>query len=99
MTVDKENNKKVMCLPKKTKDKDVAYQSQCLEGISRLICRAKQPQNTLWVLIDGMEWNNVKLPRQALPYPHLQTLQSHLRVCPSPAHPPALAKPGKEYGV
>lgn len=58
--VTKEKNKKVMFLPKKTKDKDVESKSQCVEGISRLICTAKHQQNMLRVLIDGVEWNDVK---------------------------------------
>lgn len=37
----------VMFLPKKTKDKDVESKSQCIEGISRLICTAKQQQHML----------------------------------------------------
>ncbi|XP_006839658.1 PREDICTED: phosphofurin acidic cluster sorting protein 2 [Chrysochloris asiatica] len=58
--VTKEKNKKVMFLPKKTKDKDVESKSQCIEGISRLICTAKHQQTMLRVLIDGVEWNDVK---------------------------------------
>ncbi|XP_063803409.1 phosphofurin acidic cluster sorting protein 2-like isoform X3 [Pseudophryne corroboree] len=58
--VTKEKNKKVMFLPKKTKDKDVESKCQCIEGISRLICTAKHQQNMLRVLIDGVEWNDVK---------------------------------------
>ncbi|KAM9202718.1 phosphofurin acidic cluster sorting protein 2 isoform 2-T2 [Dugong dugon] len=58
--VTKEKNKKVMFLPKKTRDKDVEAKSQCIEGISRLICTAKHQQNMLRVLIDGVEWNDVK---------------------------------------
>ncbi|KAF2974035.1 hypothetical protein EK904_011605 [Melospiza melodia maxima] len=50
----------VMFLPKKTKDKEVESKSQCIEGISRLICTAKHQQNMLRVLIDGVEWNDVK---------------------------------------
>ncbi|XP_011785349.1 PREDICTED: phosphofurin acidic cluster sorting protein 2-like [Colobus angolensis palliatus] len=45
--VTKEKNKKVMFLPKKAKDKDVESKSQCIEGISRLICTARQQQNML----------------------------------------------------
>lgn len=37
----------VMFLPKKTKDKDAESKSQCIEGISRLICTAKHQQNML----------------------------------------------------
>lgn len=37
----------VMFLPKKTKDKEVESKSQCIEGISRLICTAKHQQNML----------------------------------------------------
>ncbi|XP_030102539.1 phosphofurin acidic cluster sorting protein 2 isoform X10 [Mus musculus] len=69
--VTKEKNKKVMFLPKKTKDKEVESKSQCIEGISRLICTAKHQQNMLrgrqmvrWpsptVLIDGVECSDVK---------------------------------------
>ncbi|XP_062944903.1 phosphofurin acidic cluster sorting protein 2 isoform X2 [Cynocephalus volans] len=58
--VTKEKNKKVMFLPKKTKDKDVESKSQCIEGISRLICTAKHQQHMLRVLIDGVECSDVK---------------------------------------
>lgn len=37
----------VMFLPKKTKDKEIESKSQCIEGISRLICTAKHQQNML----------------------------------------------------
>lgn len=37
----------VMFLPKKAKDKDTEPKSQCIEGISRLICTAKHQQNML----------------------------------------------------
>ncbi|KAG9336745.1 hypothetical protein JZ751_003093 [Albula glossodonta] len=50
----------VMFLPKKTKDKEVESKSQVIEGISRLICTAKHQQTMLKVLIDGVEWNDVK---------------------------------------
>ncbi|XP_046902100.1 phosphofurin acidic cluster sorting protein 2 isoform X2 [Hypomesus transpacificus] len=56
----KEKNKKVMFLPKKTKDKEMESKSQVIDGISRLICTAKQQQTMLRVLIDGVEWNDVK---------------------------------------
>ncbi|XP_053700225.1 phosphofurin acidic cluster sorting protein 2 isoform X2 [Synchiropus splendidus] len=58
--VTKEKNKKVMFLPKKSKDKEVESKSQVIEGISRLICTAKHQQTMLRVLIDGIEWNDVK---------------------------------------
>ncbi|XP_078262346.1 phosphofurin acidic cluster sorting protein 2 isoform X2 [Rhinoraja longicauda] len=58
--VTKEKNKKVMFLPKKTKDKELESKSQVIEGISRLICTAKQQQTMLQVTIDGVEWNDVK---------------------------------------
>ncbi|XP_075879456.1 phosphofurin acidic cluster sorting protein 2 isoform X4 [Nelusetta ayraudi] len=58
--VTKEKNKKVMFLPKKSKDKEVESKSQVIEGISRLICTAKQQQTMLRVSIDGVEWNDVK---------------------------------------
>ncbi|XP_044298802.1 phosphofurin acidic cluster sorting protein 2 isoform X4 [Varanus komodoensis] len=58
--VTKEKNKKVMFLPKKARDKEFDSKSQCIEGINRLICTAKHQQNMLRVLIDGVEWNDVK---------------------------------------
>ncbi|XP_077393997.1 phosphofurin acidic cluster sorting protein 2 isoform X3 [Festucalex cinctus] len=58
--VTKEKNKKVMFLPKKSKDKEVESKSQVIEGISRLICTAKHQHNMLTVSIDGVEWNDVK---------------------------------------
>ncbi|XP_043554125.1 phosphofurin acidic cluster sorting protein 2 isoform X2 [Chiloscyllium punctatum] len=58
--VTKEKNKKVMFLPKKAKDKELESKSQVIEGISRLICTAKQQQTMLRVTIDGVEWNDVK---------------------------------------
>ncbi|XP_052428346.1 phosphofurin acidic cluster sorting protein 2 isoform X6 [Carassius gibelio] len=58
--VTKEKNKKVMFLPKKTKDKEAESKSQVIEGISRLICTAKHQQTMLKVMIDGVEWNDVK---------------------------------------
>ncbi|XP_051503306.1 phosphofurin acidic cluster sorting protein 2-like isoform X2 [Myxocyprinus asiaticus] len=58
--VTKEKNKKVIFLPKKTKDKEAESKSQVIEGISRLICTAKHQQTMLKVLIDGVEWNDVK---------------------------------------
>ncbi|XP_029317143.1 phosphofurin acidic cluster sorting protein 2 isoform X2 [Cottoperca gobio] len=58
--VTKEKNKKVMFLPKKSKDKEVESKSQVIEAISRLICTAKHQQTMLRVLIDGVEWNDVK---------------------------------------
>lgn len=49
----------VMFLPKKTKDKDLESKSQCIEGISRLICTAKHQQNMLrgehWELAPGAQ--------------------------------------------
>uniref|UniRef100_A0A8C5GKR3 Phosphofurin acidic cluster sorting protein 2-like n=1 Tax=Gouania willdenowi TaxID=441366 RepID=A0A8C5GKR3_GOUWI len=45
--VTKEKNKKVMFLPKKSKDKELESKSQVIEGISRLICTAKHQQNML----------------------------------------------------
>ncbi|XP_058242493.1 phosphofurin acidic cluster sorting protein 2 isoform X2 [Hemibagrus wyckioides] len=58
--VTKEKNKKVMFLPKKTKDKDVESKSQVIEGISRLICTAKHQQTMLKVSVDGVDWSDVK---------------------------------------
>nr|KAF6296549.1 hypothetical protein mMyoMyo1_014716 [Myotis myotis] len=54
--VTKERKKKA---PKKSTDEDVESQSQCIQGIGRLVCRAKHQQSMLPVVIDGVEWNDV----------------------------------------
>ncbi|EPQ09847.1 Phosphofurin acidic cluster sorting protein 2 [Myotis brandtii] len=54
--VTNEMKKKV---PKKTKNKDVESTSQCIEGIGHLVCKAKNQQKMLPVVIDGTEWNDV----------------------------------------
>ncbi|XP_069494836.1 phosphofurin acidic cluster sorting protein 2 isoform X2 [Ambystoma mexicanum] len=76
--VTKEKNKKVMFLPKKTKDKDIEPKSQCIEGISRLICTAKHQQNMLRVMIDGVEWNDVKFFQLAAQW---SSHVKHLPIC------------------
>ncbi|XP_077961670.1 phosphofurin acidic cluster sorting protein 1 isoform X1 [Gasterosteus aculeatus] len=69
--VTKEKNKKVptIFLGKKPKEKDVDSKSQVIEGISRLICSAKQQQTILKVSIDGVEWNEVKFFQLAAQWP------------------------------
>ncbi|XP_069500991.1 phosphofurin acidic cluster sorting protein 1 isoform X3 [Ambystoma mexicanum] len=69
--VTKEKNKKVptIFLSKKPKEKDVDSRSQVIEGISRLICSAKQQQTMLKVSIDGVEWNDVKFFQLAAQWP------------------------------
>ncbi|XP_054564788.1 phosphofurin acidic cluster sorting protein 2-like [Eptesicus fuscus] len=57
--VTKEKKKKVMILPKKDKAKDLESKSQCIHGIGRLVCSAKNQENRQRVLIDGVEWNDV----------------------------------------
>ncbi|XP_054565551.1 phosphofurin acidic cluster sorting protein 2-like [Eptesicus fuscus] len=57
--VTKEKKKKVMFLPKKDKGKDLESKSQCIQGIGRLVCSAKNQENRQRVLIDGVEWNDV----------------------------------------
>uniref|UniRef100_L7N1L9 Phosphofurin acidic cluster sorting protein 2 n=1 Tax=Myotis lucifugus TaxID=59463 RepID=L7N1L9_MYOLU len=54
--VTKEKKKKA---PKKTKDEDVECKSQCIQGIGRLVCKAKHQQSMLPVVIDGVQWNDV----------------------------------------
>uniref|UniRef100_G1QE78 Phosphofurin acidic cluster sorting protein 2 n=1 Tax=Myotis lucifugus TaxID=59463 RepID=G1QE78_MYOLU len=54
--VTKERKKKA---PMKTKDEDVECKSQCIQGIGRLVCKAKHQQSMLRVVIDGVEWNDV----------------------------------------
>ncbi|KAG7235274.1 hypothetical protein INR49_002846 [Caranx melampygus] len=53
----------------KPKEKDVDSKSQVIEGISRLICSAKQQQTILKVSIDGVEWNDVKFFQLAAQWP------------------------------
>ncbi|KAG2469196.1 PACS1 protein, partial [Polypterus senegalus] len=69
--VTKEKNKKVstIFLGKKPKEKDVDSKSQVIEGITRLICSAKQQQTILKVSIDGVEWNDVKFFQLAAQWP------------------------------
>ncbi|XP_034019866.1 phosphofurin acidic cluster sorting protein 1-like isoform X5 [Thalassophryne amazonica] len=69
--VTKEKNKKVptIFLGKKPKEKDVDSKSQVIEGISRLICSAKQQQTILKVSIDGVEWTDVKFFQLAAQWP------------------------------
>ncbi|XP_069374384.1 phosphofurin acidic cluster sorting protein 1-like isoform X5 [Paralichthys olivaceus] len=76
--VTKEKNKKVptIFLGKKPKEKDVDSKSQIIEGISRLICSAKQQQTILKVSIDGVEWNDVKFFQLAAQWP------SHVKYLP-----------------
>ncbi|KAI2657984.1 Phosphofurin acidic cluster sorting protein 2 [Labeo rohita] len=45
---------------KEKNKKEAESKSQVIEGISRLICTAKHQQTMLKVLIDGVEWNDVK---------------------------------------
>ncbi|XP_064181833.1 phosphofurin acidic cluster sorting protein 1 isoform X2 [Anguilla rostrata] len=56
-------------LGKKPKEKDVDSKSQVIEGISRLICSAKQQQTILKVSIDGVDWNDVKFFQLAAQWP------------------------------
>ncbi|XP_061619917.1 phosphofurin acidic cluster sorting protein 1-like isoform X1 [Phyllopteryx taeniolatus] len=69
--VTKEKNKKVatIFLGKKPKEREVDSKSQVIEGISRLICSAKQQQTILKVSVDGVEWNDVKFFQLAAQWP------------------------------
>ncbi|KAG1959162.1 phosphofurin acidic cluster sorting protein 1-like isoform X3 [Pimephales promelas] len=69
--VTKEKNKKVptIFLGKKPKEKEMDCKSQVIEGISRLICSAKQQQTILKVTIDGGEWSDVKFFQLAAQWP------------------------------
>ncbi|XP_053272340.1 phosphofurin acidic cluster sorting protein 1 [Pleuronectes platessa] len=67
--VTKEKNKKVPTIFLGKKPKDVDSKSQVIEGISRLICSAKQQQTILKVSIDGVEWNEVKFFQLAAQWP------------------------------
>ncbi|EQB77699.1 phosphofurin acidic cluster sorting protein 1-like protein [Camelus ferus] len=69
--VTKEKNKKVptIFLSKKPREKEVDSKSQVIEGISRLICSAKQQQTMLRVSIDGVEWSDIKFFQLASQWP------------------------------
>uniref|UniRef100_A0A671PYA9 Phosphofurin acidic cluster sorting protein 1-like n=1 Tax=Sinocyclocheilus anshuiensis TaxID=1608454 RepID=A0A671PYA9_9TELE len=69
--VTKEKNKKVptIFLGKKPKERDTESKSQVIEGITRLICSAKNQQTSLRVSVDGMEWNDVKFFQLASQWP------------------------------
>ncbi|XP_075719656.1 phosphofurin acidic cluster sorting protein 1-like isoform X2 [Rhinoderma darwinii] len=67
--VTQEKNKKVMFLSKKPKEKETESRSQVIEGISRLICTAKNQNTMLRVNIDGVEWNDVKFFQLAAQWP------------------------------
>ncbi|XP_062373052.1 phosphofurin acidic cluster sorting protein 1-like isoform X1 [Sardina pilchardus] len=69
--VTKEKNKKVpqIFLGKKPREKEMDSKSQMIEGISRLICSAKQQPTILRVSIDGAEWNDVKFFQLAAQWP------------------------------
>uniref|UniRef100_A0A8C3IF71 Phosphofurin acidic cluster sorting protein 1 n=1 Tax=Chrysemys picta bellii TaxID=8478 RepID=A0A8C3IF71_CHRPI len=69
--VTKEKNKKVptIFLSKKPKEKEVDSKSQVIEGISRLICSAKQQQTMMKVSIDGVEWSDIKFFQLAAQWP------------------------------
>uniref|UniRef100_A0A672PS15 Phosphofurin acidic cluster sorting protein 1 n=1 Tax=Sinocyclocheilus grahami TaxID=75366 RepID=A0A672PS15_SINGR len=56
-------------LGKKPKEREMDSKSQVIEGISRLICSAKQQQTILKVTIDGCEWNDVKFFQLAAQWP------------------------------
>ncbi|KAM7067044.1 phosphofurin acidic cluster sorting protein 2-like [Molossus nigricans] len=58
--ITKERDDKVMVLPKNTEEEDIESQSQCIEGISRLVCTAQHQQNVQRVRIDGVEWKDVQ---------------------------------------
>ncbi|KAM7067066.1 phosphofurin acidic cluster sorting protein 2-like [Molossus nigricans] len=60
MTMVPKENKKVMFLPQKNKDKEVEPKNQSIKGISRLVCRAEQQQDMQRVIIDGVQWNDVQ---------------------------------------
>ncbi|PIO16430.1 hypothetical protein AB205_0171060, partial [Aquarana catesbeiana] len=54
---------------KKPKEKEAESRSQVIEGISRLICTAKNQNTMLRVTIDGVEWNDVKFFQLAAQWP------------------------------
>uniref|UniRef100_A0A8C4QIG7 Phosphofurin acidic cluster sorting protein 1/2 C-terminal domain-containing protein n=1 Tax=Eptatretus burgeri TaxID=7764 RepID=A0A8C4QIG7_EPTBU len=67
--VTQEKNKKGIFLPKKPKEKEIEAKSQVVEGISRLICAAKNQHTMLKVVVDGVEWEDVKFFQLAAQWP------------------------------
>ncbi|XP_036198088.1 phosphofurin acidic cluster sorting protein 2-like [Myotis myotis] len=59
--ITKEKKKKEMFLSKKDEGMDLESNSQCIQGIGRLVCSAQNQEHRQWVLIDGVEWNDVML--------------------------------------
>uniref|UniRef100_G1QEY1 Phosphofurin acidic cluster sorting protein 2 n=1 Tax=Myotis lucifugus TaxID=59463 RepID=G1QEY1_MYOLU len=62
MVTKEKNNRKLIPLvgaEKKTKNKDVESTSQCIEGIGHLVCKAKNQQKMLPVVIDDTEWKDM----------------------------------------
>ncbi|KAK7105060.1 phosphofurin acidic cluster sorting protein 1-like [Littorina saxatilis] len=58
MVVTKEKKQKIMRIGKKAKD--LESKCQVIEGISRMVCTTKSQNVTLTVVVDGVEWYNVK---------------------------------------
>lgn len=87
MTMVTKEHKKVISLPKKTRDRDVEPGSQRIEGINRLVCRAQHRQNLPRVVIDDVEWSDVKFFQLAARWPsHIK----HFPVCIFGHSPPTL---------
>ncbi|XP_036198016.1 phosphofurin acidic cluster sorting protein 2-like [Myotis myotis] len=59
--ITKEKKKKEMFLSKKDEGMDLESNSQCIQGIGRLVCSAQNQEHRQRVLIDGVEWNDVML--------------------------------------
>nr|KAF6296548.1 hypothetical protein mMyoMyo1_014715 [Myotis myotis] len=57
--ITKEEKKKEMFLSKKDKGTNLESNSQCIQGIGRLVCSAQNQEHRQRVLIDGVEWNDV----------------------------------------
>ncbi|KAL8613756.1 hypothetical protein ACOMHN_029613 [Nucella lapillus] len=56
--VTKEKKQKIMRIGKKAKD--LESKSQVIDGINRMVCTTKSQNVTLTVVVDGVEWHNVK---------------------------------------
>ncbi|MEE6524547.1 hypothetical protein FKM82_024086, partial [Ascaphus truei] len=56
-------------LSKKPKDKEADAKSQIIEGITRLICSARQQQTMLRVTVDGRLFGDVKFFQVASQWP------------------------------
>ncbi|XP_063294330.1 phosphofurin acidic cluster sorting protein 1 [Pelobates fuscus] len=69
VTTEPRNKKVPLFLSKKPKEKETDAKSQIIEGITRLICSARQQQTMLRVTVDGRLFGDVKFFQVASQWP------------------------------